>query len=83
MIIKYADNKYRLPIKYQMGGGEYQMNQARAKEIVSSPVMVEVTCEGADVYLERVNEKSETCTVHYLNQPERKTDVPLSQLVEH
>lgn len=59
------------------------MNYQRAKEIVSSPDMVNVTHENTPVYMEMVNDSNQTCTIHYLNQPNRKMNVPLSSLIEH
>jgi small acid-soluble spore protein H (minor) len=58
------------------------MNSQRAKEIVSSPDMVNVTYGNTPVYMEMVNDSDQTCTIHYLNQPNEKMNVPLSSLVE-
>ncbi len=57
------------------------MDYRRAKEIVSSPDMADVTYENKPVYMEMVN-TDQTCTVHYLNQPNEKMSVPVSSLVE-
>lgn len=58
------------------------MNCQRAKNIVSSPSMANVTYENTPVYMDMVNESDQTCTIHYLNQPNKKMNVPLSALVE-
>lgn len=59
------------------------MDSQRAGAIVSSPVMRKVTYKNLPVYMEKVNEKSGTCTIHYLNEPTKKENVPLSGLLEH
>lgn len=58
------------------------MDNQRAKEIVNSPVMVDVTYNGAKIYMEGVNEQKQTATVHYLNKPDKKLDVSLNSLIE-
>lgn len=58
------------------------MDNRRAKAIVSSPDMVNVTYNSKPVYMERVNDTDGTCTIHYLDQPEKKAIVPLSGLTE-
>lgn len=58
------------------------MDPKRAKDIISSPNMINVTYHGTPVYLENVNESSGTASVHPLNQPEKKQVVPLANLVE-
>lgn len=59
------------------------MDTRRAEEIVSSPVMADVTYNGSKVYMEQVNERRNSCVVHYLDKPDHKLNVPLSNLVEH
>ncbi len=59
------------------------MNNQRAKEIASSPVMANVTYNGAQVYIESVNPKNDTATIYFLNQPENKKEVSLNSLTEH
>ncbi len=56
------------------------MDKERAKQIISSPVMADVTYNGNKVYMESLNESS--CIVHFLNQPVTKLNVPLSSLEE-
>jgi len=58
------------------------MNNQRAKDIVSSTAMANVTYENTPVYMEMVNDADQTCTIHYLNQPNKRMSVPLSSLVE-
>lgn len=58
------------------------MDTRRAEEIVSSPVMVDVTYNGSKVYMEQVNDKRNSCVVHYLDKPDKKLSVPLSNLIE-
>ena len=58
------------------------MNNQRAKEIISSPVMVNVMYNDSKIYMENLNENNQTCTIHYLHKTEKKLDVPLSSLIE-
>lgn len=58
------------------------MNKQRVNEIVSSKDMINVTYNGSNIYIERVNENNNTASIHYLNQPESKLEVSLSSLVE-
>ncbi|MFZ7120090.1 MAG: H-type small acid-soluble spore protein [Eubacteriaceae bacterium] len=58
------------------------MDKQRAREIVSSPNMVNVTFNGEQIYIEKVNDRMETASIHTLNQPENKQTVPLDNLIE-
>ena len=58
------------------------MNKQRAKEIAASPVMANVTCEGAPIYIQQVDETNETARVYPLNQPENEQTVSLNSLIE-
>lgn len=58
------------------------MDSKRAKGIVSSPVMVNVTHNNSPVYMEKVNDSNQTCDIHYLDKPDKKENVPLSSLIE-
>ncbi|GIP50626.1 Small, acid-soluble spore protein H [compost metagenome] len=58
------------------------MNSQRAKEIVASPSMVDVTCDGVPIYIQHVDEKNETARIFPLGQPENEKEVALSQLNE-
>lgn len=59
------------------------MDNQRAKEIVSSPIMADVTYKGDRVYLESLNEPDKCCVIHYLNEPVTKINVPVSNLIEN
>lgn len=59
------------------------MNNQRAKDIASCPVMMDVTYNGIPIYIESVNENNNTAKIHFLNQPDNKQDVSLNNLVEH
>jgi small acid-soluble spore protein H (minor) len=58
------------------------MDQKRAKEIASSPVMVNVSYNGTQIYIENVNGKNNSAYIHPLNQPGNRQEVPLTTLVE-
>lgn len=58
------------------------MDKKRAKEIISSPSMITVTCDGKPVYIDTINENSNTAHVHPLDAPNQKQEVALSNLVE-
>lgn len=58
------------------------MNSQRAKEIVASPSMVDVICDGVPIYIQHVDEKNETARIYPLGQPENEKEVALSQLNE-
>ncbi|HYF81715.1 MAG TPA: H-type small acid-soluble spore protein [Clostridia bacterium] len=58
------------------------MDQKRARDIASSPNMINVTYNGTPIYIESVNENSDTANIHTLNQPENKQEVPLTNLKE-
>lgn len=59
------------------------MDITRAKSIVLSPVMVDVTHNNSPVYMEKINDADQTCMIHYLNNPQKKEIVSLSSLMEH
>jgi small acid-soluble spore protein H (minor) len=63
--------------------GDINMDKQRAQEIVSSPVMANVTFNGTPVYIESVNANTETCSIHFLNNPKNSRQVPLTNLQEH
>ncbi|NEU31652.1 H-type small acid-soluble spore protein [bacterium LRH843] len=58
------------------------MNKLRAQEIASSPVMANVTYQGIPVYIQRVDDKSETARIYPLNEPEKEQNAHLSELTE-
>jgi len=57
------------------------MNAKRAREIASSPVMVDVTHDGVPIYIESVISDN-AAMVHPLNNPNSHKKVSLSELVE-
>lgn len=59
------------------------MDNQRANEIISSPNMADVTYHGTNVYLESLDESTQSCIVHFLNQPVTRLNVPLSSLKEY
>lgn len=59
------------------------MNTQRASEIAASPVMANVTLNGTPVYIQHVDEDTETARVYPLDSPERETSVPVGELKEH
>ncbi|ALS22957.1 MULTISPECIES: small acid-soluble spore protein H [Paenibacillus] len=59
------------------------MNKSRASEIASSPVMANVTYQGVPIYIQQVDEQTETARIYPLNEPENEQSVPLDLLEEH
>ncbi|ASB88095.1 Small, acid-soluble spore protein [Bacillus sonorensis] len=59
------------------------MNTQRAQEIVESPVMVDVTYNGKQIYIQHVDQQNETARIYPLGQPENEQEVPLASLKEH
>lgn len=58
------------------------MDKQRAQEIAASPKMVNVTCQGEPIYIQHVNDESETARVYPLGSPENEKEVALSDLKE-
>jgi len=58
------------------------LNKQRAKEIVSSPNMVNVTYNGQPIYIQNVDDETEKARIYPLDNPENEQTVPLSQLKE-
>jgi small acid-soluble spore protein H (minor) len=58
------------------------MNIQRAKEICNSPVMANVTYNGAPIYIQHVDEMNETARIYPFNQPENEQEVSLNSLNE-
>ncbi len=59
------------------------MDKRRAKEIILSPVMINVTHNGIPIYIESVNDEELTANIHSLDQPGRSQKVILTNLIEH
>jgi small acid-soluble spore protein H (minor) len=62
-------------------GGVF-MNIFRAKEIASSPAMAKVTLNGIPVYIQHVDEETETARVFPLDEPQNEQSVSIRQLIE-
>ncbi|MGG1880312.1 H-type small acid-soluble spore protein [Paenibacillus cisolokensis] len=58
------------------------MNKQRAQEIAASPIMQNVTLSGVPVYIQHVDEHTDTARVYPLDDPEHELNVSLEQLVE-
>ncbi|WP_078593395.1 H-type small acid-soluble spore protein [Evansella clarkii] len=58
------------------------MNRMRAKEISESPDTIKVTYQGTPVYIQHVNDDSETARVFPLDEPEKEQEVQLAHLIE-
>jgi small acid-soluble spore protein H (minor) len=58
------------------------MNEQRAQEIASSPVMANVTYNGVPVYIQHVDENNGTARIYSLDEPESEHEVSLSNLKE-
>jgi small acid-soluble spore protein H (minor) len=58
------------------------MNVGRAKEIVESADMINVTYEGAPVIIQRVDESSKMARIYSKTNPEEERDVPVLNLIE-
>ena len=59
------------------------MNTKRASEIAASPDMKHVTYQGEPVYIQHVDDNSDTARVFPLNNPENEVEVPVDSLKEH
>lgn len=59
------------------------MNKKRAEEIASSPIMANVTYNGTPIYIESVNQNTDTANIHFLNNKKNSREVSLSNLQEH
>jgi small acid-soluble spore protein H (minor) len=59
------------------------MRLKRACEIVSSPIMANVTYYDVPVYIESVANANHTAKIHPLNQPNVSQIVSVSNLDEH
>ena len=59
------------------------MDNRRAAEIASSPIMTNVTYNGMSIYIKNVDEDNGTADIHPINQPENRQEVAISSLVEH
>lgn len=58
------------------------MNKQRAQEIASSAVMANVTYNGVPIYIQHVDNQTETARIYPLGQPENEEEVSLNSLIE-
>ena len=59
------------------------MDINRAKEIAASPIMTRVSHNGTQIYIQGVDEKSQTARIYHLKNPDEKHNVHVSELQEH
>lgn len=59
------------------------MNKQRAQEIASSAIMANVTHNGVPIYIQHVNDETETARIFPLGQPQNEEEVSLNNLLEH
>jgi small acid-soluble spore protein H (minor) len=58
------------------------MNAGRAKEILESPIIMNVTYEGKPIIIQQVDEDSGTARIYFRENPEEEMTVPLTSLME-
>lgn len=58
------------------------MDKLRAKEIAESPDLKNVQYQGKRVFIQRVNEDSDTAQIYFLDDPHNEIEVQLSDLRE-
>ncbi|CAM3783594.1 H-type small acid-soluble spore protein [Mesobacillus thioparans] len=58
------------------------MNVGRAKEIVDSADLINVTYDGTPVIIQHVDEKTMMARVYSKSEPEVEKDVPVINLIE-
>ncbi|MEK3889393.1 small acid-soluble spore protein H [Bacillus sp. FSL K6-3431] len=58
------------------------MNKQRAGEIALSPDLKKVTYNGQRVYIQHVNEQSDTARIYPLDDPTNEFEVQLTNLFE-
>lgn len=58
------------------------MNVGRAKEIVDSADMINVTYEGEQVIIQHVDDATKMARIYYRKNPEQEQDVPVLNLIE-
>ncbi|MEH7884650.1 H-type small acid-soluble spore protein [Bacillus sp. JJ1609] len=58
------------------------MNVGRAKEIVQSGDMINVTYEGASVIIQHVDENTKMARIYSKSEPDIERDVPILNLIE-
>ncbi|CAM4090879.1 H-type small acid-soluble spore protein [Lederbergia lenta] len=58
------------------------MNKQRAEEIAQAPNLKHVTYNGKQVYIQHVNEQSNTARIYPLDDPTNEFEVQLTNLFE-
>lgn len=58
------------------------MNIGRARQIVESPNDIEVHFQGVPIWIQHLNEDTETARVYVCADPEDEQEVPVAQLTE-
>lgn len=53
------------------------MDDERAKEIIISPIMYEVTYNGVPIYIESINSDNTTANIHFFDQPNSSQKVSI------
>ncbi|WP_147535487.1 H-type small acid-soluble spore protein [Bacillus marasmi] len=59
------------------------MNVQRAKEICELPELVKVSLNGVPIYIQHVDDRSETARIYPLNDPQNEQEVSFDSLREH
>ena len=59
------------------------MDAERAQAIIDSPEGIKVTYRDDSVWIDTVDFKNGTATVHNVNDTDEEIDVPVQELVEH
>lgn len=59
------------------------LDSIRAKEILNTTNMVNVTYNGTPIYIESINDHKGTANIHPLDQTKNIQVVPLTDLIEH
>jgi small acid-soluble spore protein H (minor) len=58
------------------------MNVGRAKEIVESADMINVTYDGSPIIIQHVDEKTKMARIYSKSEPDVERDVPILNLIE-
>jgi small acid-soluble spore protein H (minor) len=60
----------------------FSMNVGRAKEILESLDVINVTYDGTPVIIQHVDEKTKMARIYSRTQPDDEQDVPVLNLIE-
>ncbi len=58
------------------------MELIRAKQITVSKDMINVTYKGMSIYIENIDSEHGTARIHPLDEPDKRQEVPLTDLIE-